>query len=226
MYFTDRLMELRDEEYAAFQSRIVPNIDGGTILGVRVPVLKGLAKELYNDPRKEAFFNELPHKYYEENQLHIMLVCLEKSFDTCISRLEQFLPYADNWAVTDQSSPKCFKKHHKELVPIITEWLGSEHVYTARYAMNIFMREFLDDDFDVKYAELISQKRGEDYYLKMMIAWYFATALAKQYDAVVPFIEQRRLDLWTHNKAIQKSIESYRVSDDHKAYLRGLKIKK
>lgn len=225
MYFTDRLIELREEDFANFHSKLVPNIDRETILGIKIPVLKALAKEFFSDPAKEEFFNELPHKYYEENQLHIMLICLEKDFDKCIAGLEKFLPYADNWAVTDQSSPKCFRKHHEELLPIITKWLSSDHVYTSRYGMNIFMREFLDDDFDVKYVELISQKRGEDYYLRMMIAWYFATALAKQYDAVIPYIEQHKLDAWTHNKAIQKAIESFRVTEEHKKYLKTLRIK-
>lgn len=223
MYFTDRLLELQEEAYGRFQSRIVPNIDSKTILGIRIPVLKALAKEFFTDPAKEGFFSELPHRYYEENQLHIMLICLEKDFDKCIEELNRFLPYADNWAVTDQASPKCFKKHHKELIPVITDWLHSEHVYTARYGINIFMREFLDTDFDVRFAEMISEKQGEDYYLRMIIAWYFATGLAKQYDAIVPFIEQHKLDKWTHNKAIQKAVESFRVTDEHKAYLKTLK---
>lgn len=223
MYFTDRLLELQEEAYGRFQSRIVPNIDSKTILGIRIPVLKALAKEFFTDPAKEEFFSELPHRYYEENQLHIMLICLEKDFDKCIEELNRFLPYADNWAVTDQASPKCFKKHHKELIPVITDWLHSEHVYTARYGINIFMREFLDTDFDVRFAEMISEKQGEDYYLRMIIAWYFATGLAKQYDAIVPFIEQHKLDKWTHNKAIQKAVESFRVTDEHKAYLKTLK---
>lgn len=223
MYFTDRLLELQEEAYGRFQSRIVPNIDSKTILGIRIPVLKALAKVFFTDPAKEEFFSELPHRYYEENQLHIMLICLEKDFDKCIEELNRFLPYADNWAVTDQTSPKCFKKHHKELIPVITDWLHSEHVYTARYGINIFMREFLDTDFDVRFAEMISEKQGEDYYLRMIIAWYFATGLAKQYDAIVPFIEQHKLDKWTHNKAIQKAVESFRVTDEHKAYLKTLK---
>lgn len=223
-----RLFGLRDPEYRSFHSNLVPNIPAESIIGVRIPLLKQLAKEMYSgtEKDKQEFMNELPHRYYEENQLHIMMICLEKDFDTCIRELDKFLPYADNWAVTDQSSPKCFKKKHKELLKILLGWLASEHVYTARYAINIYMREFLDADFDVKFAELISQKKGEDYYLKMMIAWYFATALAKQYDAVIPFFENRRLEPWTHNKAIQKAIESYRVSAGHKEYLRTLKIRK
>lgn len=225
MNIIERLYELQDKDYQSFHSRSVPNIPAESIIGVRIPLLKKLAKELSQDPCREAFMKQLPHKYYEENQLHIMLICLEKDFDTCISEMEKFLPYADNWAVTDQSSPKCFKRKHRELLPVLERWLASEHVYTARYAINIYMREFLEEDFDIKYAELISRKQGEDYYLKMMIAWYFATALAKQYDAAVTFLEERKLEKWTHNKAIQKAIESYRVSEEHKTYLRSLKIR-
>jgi len=221
-----RLIELQDTEYQQFHAKLVPNIKPETIIGVRIPLLKKLAKELYSDPCKEEFMNTLPHNYYEENQLHIMMICMEKSFDECIMGLDKFLPYADNWAVTDQASPKCFKKNHEKLIPIISRWLDSEHVYTARFAINTFMRELLDEDFDVRFAELISQKQGEDYYLKMSIAWYFATALAKQYDAVVPFIEENKLDEWIHNKSIQKALESYRVTDEHKVYLKTLKIKK
>lgn len=225
MNIVERLYELQDVEYQKLQTKIIPNIPSDTIIGVRIPMLKKLAKELFENPLKDDFMSVLPHKYYEENQLHIMLICLEKDFETCIDKLQKFLPYADNWAITDQSSPKCFKKKHAELLPIIKEWLDSEHVYTARYAINIYMREFLDDDFSAEYMELISKKRGEDYYLKMMIAWYFATALAKQYAVAVTYIENQKLDKWTHNKAIQKAIESFRVTCEHKEYLRSLKIK-
>ena len=218
-----RLFELRDPEFKEFHSKLIPNVSPDTVIGVRVPLLKKLAKEYFDDPEKTEFMRDLPHRYYEENQLHIMMILLEKDFDTCISELEVFLPYVDNWAVTDQSSPKCFKKNHKKLIPILENWLGSDHVYTVRYAINIFMREFLDDDFDVRYAEMIGSLRSEEYYLNMMRAWYFATALAKRYDDIIPFIEDNKLDEWTHNKTIQKAIESYRVDDEHKAYLRGLK---
>lgn len=225
MDIISRLFELQDLEYQKFHSKLVPNIDPDSIIGVRIPLLKKLAKELFYDEAKEEFMDSLPHKYYEENQLHIMLVLLEKNFDLCIEGLNKFLPYADNWAVTDQPSPKCFKKKHEELVPIIKNWLNSDHVYTARYAMNIFMREFLDEDFKLEYAELISKKEGEDYYLKMMIAWYFATALAKQYDEIIPFINEYKLPKWTHNKTIQKAVESYRITADQKTYLKTLKIR-
>ena len=225
MEIRECLLAKKDEAFQQFQSRIVPNVPQESIIGIRVPELRRLAKEYRNTREAETFLSELPHSYYEENMLHIMLLCLEKDFQKCVEGLDRFLPYADNWAVTDQSSPKCFKKHHEELIPIITGWVNSDHVYTARYGINIFMREFLDSDFDIKYAELISQKRGEDYYLKMIIAWYFATALAKQYDAIIPYIEQQKLETWIHNKAIQKAVESFRVTDEHKAYLKTLKIK-
>lgn len=225
MDIIERLNELKDDEYRQFHSKIVPNISAESILGVRIPLLRNLAKELYNDPYKEVFMQNVPHTYYEENQLHIMIICMEKEFDCCIKLLNDFLPYADNWAVTDQPSPKCFKKRHKELIPIIEKWLESDHVYTSRYAMNIYMREFLDEDFRIEYAEKISQKRGEDYYLNMMRAWYFATALAKKYEETVPFLENKVLDVWTHNKTIQKAVESYRVSAEHKDYLKTLKVK-
>ncbi len=223
MDISSRLFEKQDCEYQKFHSKLVPNIPSESIIGVRIPELRKLAKELLNDPCKEVFMKELPHKYYEENQLHIMMIVLEKDFDTCIEELEKFLPFADNWAVTDQPSPKCFKKKHKELLPIIEKWLSSSHVYTARYAINIYMREFLDDDFKTEYLNLISEKRGDDYYLKMMIAWYFATALAKKYKETITVLENNKLETWTHNKTIQKAIESYRITDEQKKYLRTLK---
>lgn len=219
------LFELQDEKYRELQVKTIPNIAPESIIGVRFPMLRKLAKDIFVGDEKELFLSKLPHKYFEENVIHMMMISLEKDFDTCVKELETFLPYADNWAVTDQTVPKGFKKHHKELLPVIEKWLASDHVYTARYAINMFMREFLDEDFDISYVEIISQKRGEDYYLKMMIAWYFATALAKQYDEVIPYIEGRKLERWTHNKAIQKSIESYRITDDQKKYLRSLKIR-
>lgn len=223
MEIEKELFKLQDLEFKKFHSRLIPTVSPDSIIGVRIPLLKKIAKELYQDSEKYRFMRELPHKYYEENQLHIMLACLEKDFETCIKELEIFLPYADNWAVTDQSSPKCFKKKHKELIPILKSWLYSDHLYTVRYSINIFMREFLDEDFDVSFPQIISELRSDEYYQKMMIAWYFATALAKQYDSVIPFLEEGRLDEWTHNKTIQKAIESYRIRDNQKEYLRTLK---
>lgn len=225
MDILNRLNELKDADYQKFHAKLVPNISSDSIIGVRIPILKRLAKELYSDPCKDDFMNEIPHRYYEENQLHIMMICMEKDFDKCIKELNAFLPYADNWAVTDQPSPKCFKKKHTELVPVIIKWLESDHVYTSRYAINIFMRELLDEDYKPHYSDLISIKRGDDYYLNMMRAWYFATALAKRYDDVIHYLENNELDKWTHNKTIQKACESFRVTEEHKKYLKTLKIK-
>lgn len=218
-----KLFELQDIDYAKFHSKLVPNIPEDTIIGVRIPLLRKFAKELFSNSIKEDFMKDLPHKYYEENQLHIMMICMEKDFNLCIHNLDIFLPYADNWAVTDQPSPKCFKNNHDKLIPVINNWLKSDHVYVSRYAINIYMREFLDEDFKFEYAELISNKKGDDYYLKMMISWYFATALTKRYDQIIPIIENNKLDKWIHNKTIQKAIESYRIPAEHKAYLRTLK---
>ena len=166
---------------------------------------------------------ELPHKYYEENLVHFFMIAMIKDFDECISETERFLPYVDCWPVCDQSSPKVFKKNHEKVLPYIRKWIDSEHVYTARFGMRILMNEFLEGDFKEEYLEWVASKEGEDYYLKMMKAWYFATALAKQYDSSVVYIEEHRLDDWSHKKAIQKAIESYRVSDEHKKYLKSLK---
>lgn len=224
MNIIERLFELQDKEFREFHSKLIPNVSKESVIGVRNPLLKKLAKELYCDSSKEEFMNTLPHKYYEENQLHIMMLCMEKDFEKCIAGLERFLPYADNWAVTDQSSPVSFKKRHKEVLPVVERWMQSSHIYTVRYAINIYMREFLDDDFDVRFPRAISKIRTDEYYLNMMIAWYFATALAKQYDAIIPFIENQALDTWTHNKAIQKAVESNRISEEQKCYLKTLKV--
>lgn len=225
MNVRERLFALQDTEFRKFQSRIMNNIPPESIIGVRVPQLKELAKELYTCPEKQAFLDELPHQYFEENHLHMLVICMEKDYDVCVEELERFLPYADNWSITDRPLPKSFTKRKQDILPLLKKWLMSEHVYTARFAIVMFMNGFLEKDFDAAYPELISRKRGEDYYLKMAVAWYFATALAKQYDAVLPFIEQGKLDTWTHNRAIQKAIESYRIKDEQKAYLRSLKKK-
>lgn len=224
MNIKERLFELQDKGFREFHSKLIPNVDKDTVIGVRIPLLKKLAKELYKDSSKEVFMKELPHKYYEENQLHIMMLCMEKDFDKCIAGLDKFLPYADNWAVTDQSSPVSFKNRHTDVLPVLERWMQSSHIYTVRYAINIYMREFLDADFDVRFPEAISKIRTDEYYLNMMIAWYFATALAKQYDSIIPFIENHTLDAWTHNKTIQKAVESYRITPEQKSYLKTLKM--
>ena len=172
-----------------------------------------------------AFLNDLPHRYFDENQLHAFMLSEMRDFDRCMDGVRRFLPYVDNWATCDQMSPKVFKRHRAQLPGNVREWLASGHTYTVRFAIGMLMAHFLDEDFDEEYPRWVSQVRSDDYYVNMMIAWYFATALAKRYEAVLPYIEERRLPPWTHNKAIQKSLESYRIPDERKAYLKGLKIR-
>ena len=219
----ERLSKFKDNEYREFQCKLVPNISKDTILGVRTPDMRNIAKEVFGTKEGNDFLKKLPHKYYEENLVHFFLIAMIKDFDECIKETERFLPYIDCWPVCDQSSPKVFKKKHEELLPYIKKWIDSDHVYTARFGMRMLMNEFLDKDFKPEYLKWVCAKKGEDYYLKMMVAWYFATALAKQYDASIVYFEKRKLDEWCHKKAIQKAIESYRVSDEHKDYLRTLR---
>lgn len=227
---TNELFSLQDEKYRDFQIKLVPGITKEQMIGIRTPDLRALAKEIAANPdTASAFLQELPHKYFEENLIHFFIVALIKDFDECINQVEKFLPYVDCWPVCDQASPKVFKKNHEKLLPLVKNWISSDHIYTSRYGMRILMNEFLGEDFKTEYADLVVSRmsrkgEAEDYYLKMMAAWYFATALAKNWDQVLPFIEHQKLDPWTHNKAIQKALESFRVSDDHKEYLRKLKV--
>jgi len=223
MTLYDKFVAVRDEEYRAFQVKLVPNIPAETILGVRTPDLRQIAKELFESADREAFLKSLPHTYYEENLVHFFVLAMIKDFDSCVQGVEAFLPYVDCWPVSDQATPKAFRKNHEKLLPYIRKWIASEHVYTARFGLRMLMNEFLDDDFKEEYLELAANKKGEDYYLKMMAAWFFATALAKRYDETLPYFEEHRLDEWVHRKAIQKAVESYRVTDAHKAYLRSLR---
>ncbi len=229
----NELKKYADPEYREFQAKLVPNIPKDRIIGVRTPDMREVAKVCFKDAGRDLFLADLPHKYYEENLVHFFVIAMIKDFDECVSAVERFLPYVDCWPVSDQSSPKVFKKHHEKLLPYIKKWIASDHVYTARFGMRMLMNEFLGDDFKEEYADLVAdktrdvkgipQEASEDYYLRMMVAWYFATALAKNYDETLPFIEKHRLDEWSHRKAIQKALESFRVSDEHKAYLRSLK---
>ena len=218
-----RLFECRDDAYRDFQSKLVPNIPADTILGVRTPDMRKIAKEFFGTKEAEAFLKELPHKCYEENLVHFFLIAMIKDFDACREAVDRFLPYVDCWPVCDQASPKAFVKNHERLLPCIRRWIDSDHVYTARFGMRMLMNEFLGEDFKKEYLDWVAKKQGDDYYLKMMAAWYFATALAKQYDASVVYFEKRILDPDTHKKAIQKAVESFRVSEEHKAYLRTLR---
>ncbi len=223
MTVLNSLKAQEDKDFKEFQSKLVPNIDPATIIGVRTPQMKQIAKQYFGTKEGDAFLKKLPHKYYEENMVHFFMIAMIKDFDECTAAVEEFLPYIDCWPVCDQSSPKVYKKNHDKLLPFIKKWIGSEHVYTARFGMRMLMNEFLDADFKKEYLKLVADKQGDDYYLKMMIAWYFATALAKQYDAAIIYIEKHKLDPWVHRKAIQKAVESYRVTEEHKNYLKSLK---
>ncbi len=207
-------------DYREFQSKLVPGIPKETILGVKTPDMRRIAKEIKGTPEAEEFLKQLPHGYYEENLVHFFLISLIKDFEECVKAVEAFLPYVDCWPVSDQATPKVFTKNHDKLLPYIKKWMGSEHVYTARFGIRMLMNEFLGEDFSPEYPGWVAKVGGEDYYIKMMVAWYFATALAKQYDACVCYIEERRLEPWTHKKAIQKACESFRVSAEHKEYLK------
>jgi 3-methyladenine DNA glycosylase AlkD len=219
------LFRLQDRAYKDMQGKIIPGLDAESIIGVRTPALRGLARQLFGAADTADFLASLPHRYFEENQLHAFLISLEKDFDLCVRETEAFLPYIDNWATCDQLSPRAFKKEPEKLLPYIDRWLQSDKVFTVRFAIGMLMQHFLDGDFDPAYPEMVSRLRSGEYYVNMMIAWYFATALAKQYDAVIPYIAEHRLDPWTHNKTIRKAIESFRITPEQKAYLRELTIK-
>lgn len=226
--FTDietELMNLRDEKYASFQQNLTPTHGREHFIGVRTPELKRLAKELKKRPDCGEFLAALPHRHFEEDQLHSFIISDEKDFGRCIELVEAFLPYVDNWATCDQLNPKVFAKHREELLSYADKWLGSEHTYTVRFGIGALMRYFLGEYFRTEYADRVAAVSSEEYYINMMRAWYFATALAKNYDEVLPYIVNKRLDRWTHNKSIQKAAESFRVTDEHKQYLRSLKIK-
>ena len=219
------LFALQDEKYRAFQVKLFPTLDPDTIIGVRTPELRSYAKKLLKEEEISSFLSDLPHRYFDENQLHAFIVSEMKDYGRCIGEVSFFLPYVDNWATCDQMSPKVFKKHLPELLECIREWIGSGKTYTIRFAVGMLLEHYLDDAFDLKYPEMVALIRSSEYYVNMMIAWYFATALAKQYEAILPFIEGRKLDAWTHNKAIQKAIESYRITPEQKEYLKTLKIR-
>ena len=217
------LLLLKDDGYAAFQRKLLPTLPPQSIIGVRTPELKALAKTMLKNGTADAFTAELPHVYFEENQLHAFIINEEKSFDKCIQKLEAFLPHVDNWATCDQLSPKAFAKARDRLLPYTKLWLASPLPFTVRFGIGTLMRHFLDDAFEVAYAERVAAVTSDEYYVNMMVAWYFATALAKQYGSVLPIIERRALPQWTHNKAIQKARESFRVTAEQKEYLQRLK---
>lgn len=219
----DELFKLQDKKYRDFQAKLIPTVKPDTIIGVRTPELRKYAKELIKAENYLSFLEDLPHKYFDENQLHAFILSEIKDYDECISYVKNFLPYIDNWATCDQMSPKVFKKHTGELLEHIKTWIKSKETYTIRFGIGLLMQYYLDDNFKPEYLEMVSNIKSEEYYVNMMIAWYFATALAKQYKDVIPFIENQKLDTWTHNKAIQKAIESYRITPEQKEYLKSLK---
>ena len=219
------LFAMQDEKYRDFQVKLIPSAEPDTVIGVRTPQLRKYAGQLLKREDVSAFLDDLPHRYFDDNQLHAFIISGIKDYERCINEVIRFLPYVDNWATCDQMSPKIFKKHRKELLENVELWLSSKETYTVRFGIGMLMEHFLDEDYDTNYPEMVAAVRSEEYYINMMIAWYFATALAKQYETVIPFIENKRLSDWTHNKAIQKAVESYRITQEQKDYLRGLKVK-
>ena len=223
MKIQKELFALQDKEYMRFLSKLTPNISEDTIIGVRIPEIRKLAKKLVKNNEDEDFLKELPHKYYDENLLHGAIISESKNFEKCIKLLDNFLPFIDNWAVCDTISPKIFKKHKKELIEKIKEWSQSDKTYTCRFGVEMLMTHFLDEDFKKEYLEIVANIHSEEYYVKMVVAWFFATALAKQWDYAVIYLENNRLDVWVHNKTIQKARESLRISMEKKEYLKKLK---
>ena len=221
----DILKSKEDLKYRKIQLNILPNVEPERIIGVRTPELRDLAKKMDVETAKK-FLGELPHYYFEENQLHSFLISKIKDYKECLAKVNEFLPYIDNWATCDQLSPKAFIKNKAALISEIYKWLKINHVYTKRFAIEMLMTHFLDDDFKEEYLELVASIKSEEYYLNMMIAWYFATALAKQYNSSIKYIKDKRLSAWVHNKTIQKAVESYRITDEQKIYLKTLKVQK
>ncbi len=221
-----RLFELQDLKYRDFHAKLMPTVNKEKIIGVRTPALRVFAKKYGKTDEAKEYLQILPHQYYEENNLHGLLIEQIKDYDTCLEELERFLPYIDNWATCDMLAVKVVKKHLDIFIDEVYRWMESDHAYTIRFGISMLMRYYLEDAFQMEYPEKVAQIRSEEYYVNMMRAWYFATALAKQYDKILPFIEKQKLDVWTHNKTIQKAIESYRITPEQKEYLRGLKIKK
>ncbi len=224
MNIVDRLFILRDEEYLDFNSRLVPNVDKSKFIGVRVPNIRAIAREISGTPEALEFLNTLPHTYVEEYMLHGFLIEKIRDFDRTISELDRFLPFVDNWAVTDTTSPKNFKKHKKELIPHAKRWLSSNETYVVRYGVLTFMRQFLDADYSPEYLSLVANIKSEEYYINMAVAWYFATALAKHYEDALVYLRSRSLTPFVHNMTIKKACESFRIGEERKAFLKTLKI--
>lgn len=222
-HLQEELFELQDIKYRDFHSSLIPGIDKDKVIGIRTPVLRKFAKEYAKSGETEKFMRELPHEFYEENNFHMMLIGQIKDYDECISELEKFLPYIDNWATCDLPLPKCFDKNKEDVLERAKKWIATDATYVKRYGIGVMMRLFLDEDFKEEYIQLVASVKSEEYYVNMMIAWYMATAFAKQWDAAVPYIQEHRLSEWVHRKSIQKAVESYRITPEHKDYLKGLR---
>ena len=220
-----QLFSMQDPAYRDFQSNLMPGIDKDTIIGIRTPQLRRFAKQLAQTAEAEQFLHRLPHQYYEENNLHGLLIEQIKDYELCIEELERFLPHIDNWATCDLLAVRTVKNHLNSYIKKIDRWLESEYIYTIRFGINMLMRYYLEEEFKLEYPGKVAAIRSEEYYVNMARAWYFATALAKKYDQVLPFLEEQKMDVWTHNKTIQKAIESYRITPEQKEYLRTLKIR-
>lgn len=224
-YVQERLFALKDEGYRDFHAKLIPNIEKDRIIGVRTPALRKFAKEFSKSEHKDAFLEILPHKYYEENNLHAFLIETIKDYDECITALDRFLPFVDNWATCDTMSPKVLGKNKDRLISDIKRWISDDKTYTIRFGIGMLMKHFLDEDFSHEYPEAVAGIISDEYYVNMMIAWYFATALSKQYASIIPYLENKRLSDWVHNKTIRKAIESYRITKEQKIYLRTLTVK-
>ncbi len=222
----DEIIKSREEEFALFTAKTIPGFDNEHFIGVRTPRLKAIAREYKDSDEAGRFMASLPHRYFEEDQVHAFLISNIKDSDECIKKICEFLPYVDNWATCDQMNPKCFKKYPDKLLPYIRKWLKSDHTYAVRFGIKMLMDHYLDELYNDEYPKMLIKIRSDEYYINMMLAWYFATALAKRYEDILPIIEGKMLDKWVHNKTIQKSVESYRITDEQKAELRKLKIKK
>lgn len=224
MNLIKELKSKQDLKYRDFSITLVPSVDPNSFIGVRIPDLRKIAKEYYKEGNYQKFLISLPHKYYEENMIHAFVIGQIKDFDTCIKEINRFLPYANSWSITDSMAPKMFSKHKEALLVEIKKWLKSKETYTLRFAVDCLMTFYLDEDFDPKHLDLVANIKSKEYYVNMMRAWYFATALAKQKEVAIKYIEDKKLDDWTHNKSIQKAVESYRISDKDKKYLKTLKV--
>ena len=221
-----RLFEMQDAEYRDFHAKLVPTMEKTKFIGIRTPMLRKFAKKFGKTEESEIFLQVLPHQYYEENNLHGLLIEQIRDYDKCLEELERFLPFIDNWATCDLLAVKTVKNHLDLYISEVYRWMESDQPYTIRFGVNMLMKYYLGDNFKIEYPEKVAAIRSEEYYVNMVRAWYFATALAKQYEQILPFLEERRMDLWTHNKTIQKAIESYRITSEQKEYLRTLKIKR